>query len=288
MSAGLARRIPAPSPAGAARSPRALARLASRALWHELVLHPKPGLVSLHDTGAHTDMDARTFVRSLFALRPHFAALAGAGANDTPFSTLRAIGIDAEAAMLAATAGVNTHRGAIFAVGLLVAAVARVEARAERISDATLRSHLRAAWGEALAAHSPPPGAPSHGTAAARRHGVGGARLEAARAFPAVFDIALPALRRARQRGRSEQCARLAALFALLAHVDDTNVLHRGGAAALAFVQACGRDFARVPDPLAYAAATHREFVARRLSPGGSADLLAAALFVDSVQDARR
>jgi len=281
-------RIASSSRVAVARSPRALGRLASRALWHELALHPKPGLVSLHDSGAHADMDARTFVRSLFALRPHFAALAAAGASGASFAALRVIGLEAEAAMLAATGGVNTHRGAIFALGLLVAAAARAEARDGKVAVATLRGNLRAAWGEALAAHSPPPGAPSHGTAAAARHGVGGARAEAAHAFPGVFDVALPALRDARRRGRSEQCARISALFALLAHVDDTNVLHRGGAAALDFVKARGRDFAHAADPLAFAASTHCEFVARRLSPGGSADLLGATLFVDSLEDAPR
>ena len=279
-------RIAAEQPA-TARSPRTLGRLASRALWLELALDPKPGLVGLRDTGAHTDMDARTFVRSLFALRPHFAGLAAAGARDAPFAALRAIGIEAEAAMLAATGGVNTHRGAIFALGLLVAAAARTQARDEPVTDATLRANLQASWGEALAAHSPPPGALSNGAAAAARHGAGGARREAARAFPSVFDLALPALRTARLRGRDERLARIAALFALLAHVDDTNVLHRGGASALAFVQAHGRAFAQAADPLAFAAQAHRAFVARRLSPGGSADLLAAALFVDSLQDTR-
>jgi len=277
----------APDARARAHSPRALGRMAARALWLELALEPKPGLVSLRDTGAHTDMDARTFVRSLFALRPHFARLAAAGACNAPFATLRAIGIEAEAAMLAATGGVNTHRGAIFALGLLAAAAGRAQARDEPVTDATLRAHLRVAWGEALAAHRPPPGAPSNGAAAAARHGAGGARAEAARAFPAVFDVALPALRAARRRGRDERCARIAALFALLAHVDDTNVLHRGGAAALALVQARGRAFAQAADPLAFAARTHREFVARRLSPGGSADLLAAAMFVDALQDPR-
>ena len=270
-----------------AHSPRTLGRMAARALWLELALEPKPGLVSLRDTGAHTDMDARTFLRSLFALRPHFVRLAAAGAGDAPFAALRAIGIEAEAAMLAATGGVNTHRGAIFALGLLAAAAGRAQARDEPVTDATLRAHLRAAWGDALAAHSPPPGVPSHGAAAAARHGAGGARREAARAFPAVFDVALPALRAARRRGRDERCARIAALFALLAHVDDTNVLHRGGLVALALVQARGRAFVHAADPLAFAARTHREFVTRRLSPGGSADLLAAALFVDALQDTR-
>ena len=275
------------APPASVHSPRVLGRIAARALWHELTLHPKPGLVSLEDAGAHADMDAHTFVRSLFALRPHFGHLAAAGARDAPFATLRELGIRAEAAMLAATGGVNTHRGAIFALGLLVAAAARTQAGGEPLSDASLRANLRAAWGESLAAHLPPPGVPSHGAAAARRHGAGGARQEAARAFPAVFDVALPALRAARRRG-DEQGARIAALFALLAHVDDTNVLHRGGAAALALVQARGRAFAHAPDPLAFARDTHREFVARGLSPGGSADLLAAALFVDSLRGTRR
>jgi len=127
------------APPASVHSPRVLGRIAARALWHELTLHPKPGLVSLEDAGAHADMDARTFVRSLFALRPHFGHLAAAGARDAPFATLRELGIRAEAAMLAATGGVNTHRGAIFALGLLVAAAARTQAGGEPLSDASLR-----------------------------------------------------------------------------------------------------------------------------------------------------
>jgi len=280
MNAGASqRREASPAP----RAPHALARLATRALWDELALHPKPGLVSFEDPGAHGDMDARTFMRSLFALRPHFAALAAAGAQNAAFADLRAIGIDAEAAMLAATRGVNTHRGAIFALGLLVAAVARIEAAEGRADDTAIRATLRATWGAALAAHAAAPGTVSHGALVGARHGAGGARAQAAAAFPAVFDIALPALRTARARGADAQHARLAALFALIACVDDTNVLYRGGLAGLAFVQTCGRAFGAAVDPLAYAAATHRAFVARRLSPGGVADLLAATLFVDAV-----
>jgi len=267
----------------ATRAPHALARLATRALWDELALHPKPGLVSFQNAGAHADMDARTFVRSLFALRPHFAAAAVAGAQNAAFAHLRTIGIAAEAAMLAATGGVNTHRGAIFALGLLIAAVARIEAAEGRPDDASIRATLRTTWGAALAAHAPAPGTASHGTLVAARHGAGGARAEAAAAFPAVFDVALPALRAARERGADAQHARLAALFALFACVDDTNVLYRGGAAGLAFVQSCGRAFGAAADPLAFAMATTRAFVARGLSPGGAADLLAATLFVDAV-----
>jgi triphosphoribosyl-dephospho-CoA synthase len=262
-----------------------IARFASRALWDELALDPKPGLVTLRDAGAHDDMDARTFVRSLFALRRHFAKLAAAGASAAPFDTLRALGTAAEADMLAATGGVNTHRGAIFAVGLLCAAVGSLAARTTAFTDEAIRQTLRDRWGDALSAHTRVDEA-SHGGIVARRHGAGGARAEAAAAFPSVFEIALPALRAARAGSACVRIQRVRALLALLAHVDDTNVLHRGGAVGLAFVQRRAAEVAAARDVIAQSAAMHCELVARRLSPGGSADLLAAALFVDAVQGA--
>src|SRR4030095_10125803 len=100
------------------------------------------------------------------------------------------------------------------------------------------------------------------------------------------FEIALPALRAARAGNASVRIQRVRALLALLAHVDDTNVLHRGGAVGLAFVQRRAAEVAAARDVIAQSAEMHCELVARRLSPGGSADLLAAALFVDAVQGA--
>ena len=282
----------------ARESPRAgdtrfIGRAAIRSLWQELALYPKPGLVSLHDAGAHGDMDAATFVRSLFALSHFFRDAAQAGAAGAPFRTLSTMGIRAEAAMLNATGGVNTHRGAIFALGLLCAAAGRTLARDEAPSDANLRRVLLACWGADLARVRARTGTPSHGMQAAARYGVTGARGEAARAFPAVFDVALPALRAAFSRGRDARHARLSAFFALLVRVDDTNVLHRGGAEALEFVRRAAQRFRGEGDvhanaPLARADAIHGEFVARRLSPGGCADLLAAALFVHDIQQTPR
>src|SRR5436190_3340729 len=133
-----------------ALGPRVIARFATRALWDELALYPKPGLVSLGDSGSHADMDASTFVRSLFALRGHFRAMAAAGACAAPFSELRDLGLRAEAAMLFATGGVNTHRGAIFALGLLGAAAASTSVRGEKLTDGSLRSTLTNTWGAAL------------------------------------------------------------------------------------------------------------------------------------------
>lgn len=266
-----------------------IARAATRSLWQELALYPKPGLVSLRDAGAHDDMDAGTFIRSLFALSRFFSAVSEAGATGARFVALRRLGVRAEAAMLAATGGVNTHRGAIFALGLLCATVARAAALDELPADATLRRVLLEQWGADLASARHRDGVASHGTQAARRYGVTGARGEAQRAFPAVFDIALPALREALARGCDARHARLSAFFALLAHVEDTNVLHRGGAEGLAFVRRVACEFREAGDVYAGASllraeAIHREFVARRFSPGGCADMLAAAIFVHQIQ----
>lgn len=270
---------------------RHIARTAVRSLWQELALYPKPGLVSLRDAGAHDDMDASVFIRSLFALSRFFSDIALAGSIGAPFEMLRGLGVRAESGMLAATQGVNTHRGAIFSLGLLCAAVARAAARGESPNDATLRRVLVAQWGAGLAS-ARPRGVASHGLQAARRYGVAGARGEAQKAFPAVFRVALPALRDALARGCDARHAQVSAFFALLAHVDDTNVLHRGGAEGLTFVRRVAREFRDAGDvhacgALARADAIHREFVARRLSPGGCADLLAAALFVHDIQTMR-
>jgi triphosphoribosyl-dephospho-CoA synthase len=275
-----------------AQATRNIHRAAMRSLWHELALYPKPGLVSLRDAGAHKDMNAGTFIRSLFALSRFFSEIADAGAHGAPFETLRTLGVRAEASMLAATQGINTHRGAIFVLGLLSAAVARTIARGETQADGVVRRTLLASWGAGLASTRENPDAPSNGMQAARRYGVAGARGEALRAFPSVFDVALPALRQAIARGCDERRACLSAFFALLAHVDDTNILHRGGAEGLAYVRRAAREFRDAGDVCAndafgHAESIHREFIARRLSPGGCADLLAAALFIHDVQSMR-
>jgi len=99
-----------------------LAAAAVGALLAELETWPKPGLVSHVDSGSHADMDASTFKASAIAIAPFFGHLAVAGAAGSDMDGLREIGVEAERAMLAATGGVNTHRGAIFGLGLLCAA----------------------------------------------------------------------------------------------------------------------------------------------------------------------
>ena len=276
----------------AAFSAPILARAAVRALYVEVALEPKPGLVSFRDSGSHTDMDAATFVRSLFALRHYFVRIAQAGARGAQFAALQSLGVAAEARMLAATGGVNTHRGAVFGLGLLCAAAGRVGAQGGVFGAVALRSALLATWGKALAARALATrrAVPvSHGQKAAQAHGLRSALDESALGFPTVFEVALPALQAALAAGLGERAARVQALFATMAVLDDTNLVHRGGIAGLRWMQTQAQAFVAAggvqqPDWLVQARALHLAAVQRRLSPGGSADVLASACWLAALE----
>ncbi len=269
-----------------------LARAAVRALYVEVALEPKPGLVSLRDRGSHEDMDASTFVRSLFALRHYFGRAALAGGQGVDLVGLQTLGLAAEARMLAATQGVNTHKGAIFGLGLLCAAAGHLCAQGQALHAPALRAALLSGWGEALGeraalVRAAPP--VTNGQKAARAHGLRSALEEAALGFPAVFDVALPALQTALLAGVGERAARVQALFATMAVLDDTNLVHRGGLAGLHWMQAQAQGFLAAGGVAQahwqqQARALHRAAVQRRLSPGGSADVLASACWLAALQ----
>ena len=277
---------PVPS---AARSAQDIGDLATGALLAELRVWPKPGLVSLVDSGSHADMDAGTFHASADALRPFFVALAVAGAEDAGLEDLRNIGKAAERAMLAATGGVNTHRGGIFGLGLLCAAAGALSRDESPLRAGDLGAFVRRRWGRDILCGPLP--RQSHGTLAGRRYGAGGARAEAAGGFWHVYRVGLPAWKAGnRLAGGDENAAGVQACFALIAEVEDTNVLYRSGAAGLDHARQAARGFLRQGGVgqrgwSARAAEIHRDFVARGLSPGGSADLLAATLLVGALED---
>lgn len=284
MTAVLKLRLPhSARPMRPSMQPADLGRLARACLHLELDTYPKPGLVSPVDSGAHRDMDIALMRASADALQPYFVDLAVAGAMGAEMAELRRIGLAAEAAMLVATGGVNAHRGAIFGMGLLAAA-----AGAEGFAGESLGARVARLWGPAIRGR--PLSSVSNGGRAARRYGVGGASAEAAAGFPALYRAALPALREGEaMTGGAGEAARVHALFRLIAVLEDTNLLHRGGAEGLGFAKTEAVRFLAAgsvaqPDWLPRAEAVHRAFVARNLSPGGAADLLAMALFVRAVE----
>lgn len=295
LESPLARQRPNPSARTKQASTTAadrIGRCAVRALYHEVALAPKPGLVSPTDNGSHRDMNFQTFIRSLVALRDYFPTISACGATQPSFAELQALGIAAEHRMLAATGGVNTHRGAIFNLGLLSAAAGWHAREGWPLVATALCRLVSERWGvpiRASLALKDGPQATSHGLTVARRYGSGGARAEAADGFPAAIDIGLPAYRAALAAGGDGESAAVQALFALIAALDDSNLLWRGGPSGLRHAQEAAAGFLDAggvftADWRARAAAIHRDFVRRNLSPGGSADLLGVTLFLHAIE----
>jgi len=274
--------IPTAAPKGCL-SPDDLAKLAVRALLTELELYPKPGLVSPVDNGAHDDMDYALMKASAECLYPYFVELAEAGRKQAAFqSSIVPIGIAAEKHMLEVTGGINTHRGAIFILGLLVAACASAGSHEPYL----IQSQLLTNWGDALEAHRRKgTNASTHGANVFRKTGNEGVRREAALGFPSVFDVALP---HARKRLAEEYPAEdiwLEVLFLLISVTPDTNLFHRGGEDGYAFAQSEAKAFLDAggianENWRANALLIHSQFTQRNLSPGGCADLLAATIFI--------
>ena len=260
-----------------------LADLAIRALIEEAELTPKPGLVDQRGPGAHADLSLKLMKHSARALRPHFALMALVSFRQIPNQTLReqlgAIGRLAERSMLLATNGVNTHRGAIWALGLLVSAAAMEVNSPEVLAE-------RAGQLASLPDWNAPEQQLSNGSRVIARYKISGARGEAQAGFPHVTAAGLPRLYRSRQQGGSETEARLDALLAIMRSLNDTCLLHRGGLVALKTAQAAAAAI------LASGGTTtiqgwgllrglDRDLATLNASPGGSADLLAATLFLD-------
>jgi triphosphoribosyl-dephospho-CoA synthase len=268
-----------------ARSER-LSILAWQSLIAEAELTPKPGLVDGRGSGSHSDLSLDLMRRSADAIAPYFTRMALASAEAHMDASLRAvvasIGREAEAAMLRATSGSNAHKGAIWVLGLLVCAASLSE-------DSRPEFVAKAAGYLARLPDRARPQVVSHGDVVLERHGATGARGEAHANFPHVVKIGLPALKEARKSGQTERDSRLVALFAIMSHLDDTCVLYRGGAEAQRIVREGAARVIKLGgpgSPKGNAALIEfgQELVSRRISPGGSADLLAATLFLDALE----
>ncbi len=273
-------------------SPEELALLAAASLKDEANLFPKPGLVDWVSPGSHEDMTIGMMHASIDAISPGFRAKADAARSadqNDPASlamlrqTIGAIGRAAEAEMLRATGGVNTHRGAIYAQGLLTTAAGLAGNREALEADAVALLAGRIA-------SLPDPGfrAPgaSHGLVVRKRYGLPGAREEAQSGFEHVRLHAIPRLRKSRRDGCSEAESQMNALLALMAALPDTCIAHRGGLAGVLLVQEGAQRVldlggVGVPEGRKAYEAFCRQLENGKLSPGGSADLLAAALFLD-------
>lgn len=261
-----------------------LANQATQALIDEVRLTPKPGLVDGRGSGVHRDLTLALMEKSARSLWETFYVLALKGYSYPVDRILRQeigkIGRQGEACMMQTTQGVNTHRGAIWALGLLVTVLAGSN---QMVTPKVVLDKA------GKLAQFPDPVSPkkfSKGLYVCHRYKVPGAREEAQQGFPHILNKALPILRKSRQQGATESQARGNALLAIMSSLTDTCLLFRGGEEGLTMVQGGATTIlqngglATIRGQALYTI-LEAKMMAHNLSPGGAADLLAATLFLD-------
>lgn len=252
--------------------PYLVADLAERALRMELDTTPKPGLVDRRDNGAHKDMDYALMSKSISALRPYLTRLAVESAKDIDPAKIKEVGIEAEKAMLKATGGVNTHKGALFCIGLSVAAASCLACSTGAVEAYSFKELVSRAASEIPSARG------THGAEAKRSFKAVGALENARAAYPELFADWLPYY-------LSLECDPFRChktLLHIMTTLDDTNILHRRGAEGLAHAEA---EAARLLEDFSESglSSLNKDFIRENISPGGSADMLSLTIFIESI-----
>lgn len=252
--------------------PYLVADLAERALRRELDTTPKPGLVDRQDNGAHKDMDYALMSKSISALKPYLTRLAVESAKDIDPAKIKEIGIEAEKAMLKATGGVNTHKGALFCIGLSVAAASNLASATGSVEAYSFKELVSRAASEIPSARG------THGAEVKRSFKAVGALENARAAYPELFTDWLPYYRSL--EGDPFRCHKT--LLHIMTTLDDTNILHRRGAEGLAHAEA---EAARLLEDFSESglSSLNKDFIRENISPGGSADMLSLTIFIESI-----
>lgn len=275
---------------------------ASYGLLEEVRTTPKPGLVDLHDSGAHRDMCYQTFVDSTRAVVPYLVEMAETGWRHNGdlqgvFPAIRPVGVKAEQAMFAATGGVNTHKGMIFSLGIIAACMGYMLRQCPEDTPLSFDPHaVLELAGEAVCGwleqdfdrmKARPP--VTHGERLFAEYGYRGIRGEAQDGFPSLRLFAVPAMVRALKEQPDANRARLYVLLTLMANVDDTNILIRSNPRTLEYVQEKARRLLLshpviTDEVMEELAAMNRDFIEKNISPGGCADLLAISIFFARIE----
>ena len=260
----------------------------TQAILLEVSTHPKPGLVTRLSNGAHKDMSIFTFMMSSAVLSKAFNDLqdigqAHRGTLAELFCKLRSYGVGAEAELLRVTKGVNTQRGILFAGGI-VSAVSGYAMNMGLSRNALLPMIKEMAAGlVARELKNLDHAAMTAGEKLYYKYGITGIRGEVENGFPSVINHGLPALEDAFNKGATINDALVHALIALMTVVEDSNVIWRTDYKTLLEVQRIAKDILNLGSVFTEKgrmaiAETERYFLQRRISPGGSADLLSVTI----------
>ena len=262
--------------------PYLIAHLATMALQTELDTTPKPGLVDRHDSGAHHDMDYSLMQRSINTLHPYFVRLALAGwQKEIPaHEVIQGIGVECEEAMLRATGGVNTHKGALFSMGITVVAASHLwyenlitsQPHNLNITISELRQTVSAI------ARRFPKSSGTHGSIVTQKYNLKGARDHAIDGYPLLFGEWLPYY--AANKNHDE--VNIRTLLLIMSELEDTNIYYRKDAKTAEDVKRQSR-YAFDNYALWRMETMNDDFIHRNISPGGAADMLSLTIFVNSI-----
>src|SRR6056297_2292468 len=263
---------------------------AIKSLLYEVSVSPKPGLVDRFNRGSHSDMDMLTFVDSSIALNGYFydCCMISIDNKALPyediFKLLRKRGIKADEDMLKATGNINTHKGAIFSLGLIASAASLSY---DNIGSFDSESVLYKA-GE-ICRHSflkdfdrINSNCITNGEEIFLKYGIKGIRGEAASGFPTIEKISLPFLKSLEKEKIDFNDKCIMTLLKIMSVAEDTNVISRGSLAELDYVKKKSKDILELPLDSQINAVFDfdKDLINKNLSPGGSADLLASTLLV--------
>ncbi|MTC75990.1 triphosphoribosyl-dephospho-CoA synthase CitG [Providencia zhijiangensis] len=264
-------------------------QLAWQAMLAEVNLTPKPGLVDKCNTGAHKDMALTDFHLSANAIAKFFPLFLHAGYEhyQLPINQLlrqiRGIGIDCEKAMFRATQGVNTHKGSIFSLGLVLTAVGRLFGLQQRVTPSAISQVVSGMCQGLTAELQQPAEHPTAGQRLFQEYGFTGARGEAEQGYQLVIAHALPHYLKQLAEGKQADIALLDTLIFLMSLNDDTNIANRGGMAGLQWVKQQATSLLQqgIQDEqdLSKVQQFDLQCIEKNLSPGGSADLLILTWF---------
>ena len=265
-----------------------------RAMKTEVELTPKPGLVDRANSGAHCDMDIHTFYASIKAIKPfvvHWIHTAQTYAHENAkqsFVRLRKIGIACEKAMFEATKGVNTHKGMIFCLCVFCGAIGRLKGSHQRFTCKTLQAQMQALCENLVEddlLHVKPNSA---GARFFYETGSSGIRGIAQSGFAIVFEQSLPFFKRY-EKEEGEEIALKKTLLLLMSVLDDSTLWSRGGMEGIWFAKTKAHERLHVKtdtkDLNEFLQALDAEMIAKNLSPGGSADLLAMTWLLSQIVD---
>lgn len=254
--------------------PFLLSYLAVQSIKAELDTTPKPGLVDKADNGAHSDMDYNLMLKSIYSLHPHFTKLSCLAYNEDVINIdkIKTIGIEAEKQMLFTTNGVNTYKGALFSMGLVLYAASYLCQQRDKVQEQQLQKTIKL-----LSSKFSQPN-DTHGKKVIEKHNIKGALNSAIDGYPLLFDEWLPFF----IKHKNEEHSLIKLLLFIMTNLDDTNIYYRKGEEVVAHVKQQAQE---ILDDFSIdrVEKLNREFVKENISPGGAADMLSLTLFIDSI-----